>query len=75
MTDYTHRIGRTGRAGEAGVAVSFVSADTEAHFRLIEKRLGIKVAREQVAGFERVEVAAVNPVGSRGNGWGQGEAA
>ncbi|RYY96317.1 MAG: DEAD/DEAH box helicase, partial [Comamonadaceae bacterium] len=39
--DYVHRIGRTGRAGAAGVAVSFVSASTEAHFRLIEKRNGI----------------------------------
>lgn len=61
VTDYTHRIGRTGRAGESGVAVSFVSAATEAHFKLIEKRLGIKVAREQVVGFERLEVAVVNP--------------
>jgi ATP-dependent RNA helicase RhlE len=33
--DYLHRIGRTGRAGETGVAVSFISAATEAHFRLI----------------------------------------
>ena len=36
--DYLHRIGRTGRAGETGIAISFVSASTEAHFRLIEKR-------------------------------------
>lgn len=68
VTDYTHRIGRTGRAGESGVAVSFVSADTEAHFKLIEKRLGLKVPREQVAGFERLEVAAVNPVDPAGTG-------
>jgi len=73
VTDYTHRIGRTGRAGESGVAVSFVSAGTEAHFRLIEKRLGLKVAREQVAGFERVEVAAVNPVDPAGTGGVKGK--
>ncbi|NRR29802.1 DEAD/DEAH box helicase [Oxalobacteraceae bacterium] len=55
--DYTHRIGRTGRAGESGVAVSFVSADTQAHFHLIEKRQDIKVALETIAGFEAVEEA------------------
>ena len=55
--DYTHRIGRTGRAGEVGQAVSFISADTEAHFRLIEKRQQQRVPREQIAGFEPVEVA------------------
>jgi ATP-dependent RNA helicase RhlE len=59
-SDYTHRIGRTGRAGESGCAINFVSAVTEAHFRLIEKRQGLKVAREQVAGFEPVEVLAPN---------------
>jgi ATP-dependent RNA helicase RhlE len=59
-TDYTHRIGRTGRAGESGIAVSFVSATTQAHWRLIEKRQGLSVVREQIAGFEPVEVAPVN---------------
>jgi superfamily II DNA/RNA helicase len=59
--DYTHRIGRTGRAGEAGLAVNFVSATTEAHFRLIEKRHHIAVAREQVPGFEPEEMEPPSP--------------
>ena len=58
--DYVHRIGRTGRAGAGGVAVSFVSAGTEAHFRLIEKRQNLVLPREEVQGFEPVEVAVAS---------------
>ena len=56
--DYTHRIGRTGRAGESGMAVSFITAETEAHFRLIENRNDLRIVREVVAGFEPTELAS-----------------
>ena len=59
--DYTHRIGRTGRAGESGLAVSFISAATHAHFLLIEKRHLLRLPREQIAGFEPVETAVPPP--------------
>lgn len=60
-TDYVHRIGRTGRAGETGVAISFVSASTHAHFQLIEKRHRVSIPREQIAGFEPVELDVPPP--------------
>lgn len=59
--DYTHRIGRTGRAGHHGTAISFITPETEAHFRLIEKRQGIRLAREEIAGFVPRTAAVVAP--------------
>ena len=45
--------------------LSFVTAETHAHFRLIEKRHRISIAREQVAGFAP---AATAPVATLGGG-------
>ncbi len=53
-TDYIHRIGRTARAGKFGTAISFISFDDMAHFKLIEKRSQIKLKREQIEGFELI---------------------
>jgi hypothetical protein len=54
--DYTHRIGRTARAGASGIVVNFITAENEAHFRLIEKRQNIRLPREHLAGFEPTAV-------------------
>jgi ATP-dependent RNA helicase RhlE len=64
--DYTHRIGRTGRAGKSGVAISFVTAESQAHFGLIEKRNRLNIAREQIPGFEPTELAPPPSPGTGG---------
>jgi len=64
--DYTHRIGRTGRAGARGVAVNFITAESHAHFRLIEKRHRLNLLREQIEGFEPTETTVPPGPGTGG---------
>jgi superfamily II DNA/RNA helicase len=71
--DYTHRIGRTGRAGAAGLAISFVSADTEAHWRLIAKRQGLNLPLETLPGFEPTENAVPTLLDPQGTGGTKGK--
>lgn len=54
--DYVHRIGRTGRAGHNGVALNFITAEQQAHWRLIQKRQGLSLPLEVVPGFEPADV-------------------
>jgi ATP-dependent RNA helicase RhlE len=66
---YTHRIGRTGRAEREGRALTFVTRDDVAWLRATERKLGNRIARHEVEGFE-AEPLESNGGGShsRGNG-------
>lgn len=50
--DYVHRIGRTGRAGHKGQAISLLCEEDNAHFRVIEKRMKIRLERENIDTFD-----------------------
>ena len=58
-----HRPHRPGGRTRAGASASS-RGRREAHFRLIEKRQGLRVPRERIAGFEPVEVATAPPATS-----------
>lgn len=53
--DYVHRIGRTGRAGETGCAISFVSPESKAQLRDIEKLLGMSIPTLEIDGYDATE--------------------
>ena len=63
--DHVHRVGRTGRAGAGGTAISFVTADSQAHWNTIQKRQGMSLPLEVEPGFEPTETP---PLPSPGNG-------
>jgi superfamily II DNA/RNA helicase len=63
--DYLHRIGRTGRAGKKGMAISLISHHEYQHFTVIEKRNGLCLSWEAIAGFEADEIAPPPPKRSR----------
>ncbi|MFK5913832.1 MAG: DEAD/DEAH box helicase [Woeseiaceae bacterium] len=50
--DYIHRIGRTGRAGNKGEAISFVSREEERNLDNIQRLIGYKIKRINLAGYE-----------------------
>ncbi len=70
--DYVHRIGRTGRAGCDGHAVSLVAAEEHELLRAIERLIGERLPRLEVAGFEPTVLSAppLDLSGGRGRGGG-----
>ncbi len=65
-TDYTHRIGRTGRAGAHGEALSFVTAEAQAHWQLIRKREKLALEPEVLPGFEPQDLPPAAAPGTGG---------
>jgi len=50
--DYIHRVGRTARVEATGDAFTFVSPEEEGELRAIERHIGKRLPRQQVAGFD-----------------------
>jgi len=57
---YTHRIGRTGRSEQTGTAFTFVTPDDADAVRAIEKRLGARIERLQLAELGPIERSTLN---------------
>ena len=55
---YTHRIGRTGRAAKTGDAYTFVSQEDDGMVREIERRMGNRIERRKLEGFDYTKAAS-----------------
>ena len=74
---YVHRIGRTARAGKSGIALSFVGNDERGYLRDIEKLIGRKIDRIELAEDMALDLSLPEEPGphtkqSRGGGGGRG---
>ncbi|HUK11936.1 MAG TPA: DEAD/DEAH box helicase [Thermoanaerobaculaceae bacterium] len=64
--DYVHRVGRTARAEATGHALTLATPEDEPAVRAIERAIGARIARRQLAGFDYSAPAATNsPAPSR----------
>jgi len=58
--DYVHRVGRTARAEATGHALTLATPEDEPAVRAIERAIGARIARRQLAGFDYSAPAATN---------------
>ncbi|QNP49032.1 DEAD/DEAH box helicase [Diaphorobacter aerolatus] len=68
--EYTHRIGRTGRAAKSGVAISFVTPATEAHWKLIARRNALDLELLTLPQYPVTETAPARQPHEDGNDGG-----
>lgn len=64
--DYQLRIQPALKAGESGRVVNFVSPESLGHWRLIQKRQGLSIESEVIAGYEPQKTDALPEVSAAG---------